>query len=75
MLWQPPASEIGPEGPPDFEVIFVGLAFLTSRGHITVDLDRETIELGQYLSGQDPKFWASSNWPGIREDSYDVPVR
>ena len=32
VAWQPPAEEVGPEGPPEFEVIFVGLAFLTSRG-------------------------------------------
>ena len=48
VAWQPPAEEVGPEGPPEFEVIFVGLAFLTSRGYLDVDLDRGLLGLGEY---------------------------
>ena len=48
VLWQPPTDEIGPEGPPQFDVIFVGLAFLTSRGYLTVDMDRNLLGLGAY---------------------------
>ena len=48
VAWQPPAEEVGPEGPPEFEVIFVGLAFLTYRGYLDVDLDRGLLGLGEY---------------------------
>ena len=46
--WRPPESEIGPGGPPQFDVIFVGLAFLRSRGYMSVDLNSLTMTIGPY---------------------------
>ncbi|QDZ17569.1 hypothetical protein HOP50_01g00780 [Chloropicon primus] len=48
VLWQPPEDEIGDGAAPKFDVIFVGLAFLTSRGHLSVDLDKNVLSLGPY---------------------------
>ena len=48
LQWRPPAGEIGPEGPPSYDVIFLGLAFLSSRQFMAVDLDKSLLSLGPY---------------------------